>query len=53
MMEELIIFSVFAIALFYLGNLVYRSFFGKNEGGCAKGCGGACSNINSKITENS
>ena len=52
-MEQLIIFSVFAISVIYLGSLVYKRFFGKNAGQCAKGCGGACSNINHKITENS
>jgi hypothetical protein len=38
-MEQIIIFLVFASALFYLGQLVYQQFWGKNAAGCSKGCG--------------
>jgi hypothetical protein len=37
-MQELIIVLIFAIALLYLGNRAYQSFF-KKEAGCGKGCG--------------
>ena len=37
-MQELIIMLVFALALGYLGNRVYRSF-ARKQAGCAKGCG--------------
>ncbi len=38
-MENLVIILVFASALVYLGRMVYKQFFGKNQAGCAKGCG--------------
>jgi len=37
MIQEIILFSIFAVALFYLGRLVYRSFTTKES--CPKGCG--------------
>ncbi len=37
-MQELIIILIFAVALLYLGNRAYQSFF-KKEAGCGKGCG--------------
>ena len=39
-MENLIIFTLFALALVYLGNIVRKQFQSKNTAGCAKGCGG-------------
>lgn len=44
MIQQLIIFLIFIGAAFYVGRLFYFSFKGK-AGGCAKGCGGACSTI--------
>ncbi|MES2730833.1 MAG: FeoB-associated Cys-rich membrane protein [Bacteroidota bacterium] len=44
MIENLVIFIVFALALAYLGNMVWKQFSAKNTAGCAKGCG-ACGNI--------
>jgi hypothetical protein len=40
MVENLIIFTLFALALVYLGNMVRKQFRTKNSAGCAKGCGG-------------
>jgi len=45
MIQQLIIFLVFIAAAFYVGRLIYQQFSAKS-GGCAKGCGGACSTIN-------
>jgi hypothetical protein len=44
-MQTLIIGLLFAAAAFYVGRLFWRAFFAKSAGGCAKGCGGACSAI--------
>jgi hypothetical protein len=38
MMQELIVLLIFVVALGYLGNRAYKSFF-KKEAGCGKGCG--------------
>jgi hypothetical protein len=38
-MENAIIILVFALALVYLGRMVFMQFWGKNAGNCAKGCG--------------
>ena len=44
-MQELIVIVLFLGALFYIGKLLYSSFFQKNTGSaCAKGCG-SCSAI--------
>ena len=43
-MENYIILAVFLLSSFYLGRMVYKQFWGKSVG-CAKGCGGACSNM--------
>jgi hypothetical protein len=40
MVENLIIFTLFALALVYLGNMVWKQFRTKSSAGCAKGCGG-------------
>lgn len=42
-MENIVIGIVFILAAAFLGRLVYKQFWGKQEG-CAKGCG-SCSNI--------
>ena len=39
MVENLVIFLLFALALVYLGNMVRKQFQTKNSAGCAKGCG--------------
>lgn len=39
MVENLILFTLFALALIYLGNRVRKQFQSKNTAGCAKGCG--------------
>ncbi|ALI99055.1 FeoB-associated Cys-rich membrane protein [Rufibacter tibetensis] len=44
MVQEIIVFLVFALAAVYLLRMGYKSFFSKNAG-CDKGCGGACSTI--------
>jgi len=41
-MEEVLIFIVFAAAVFYVIRMVYRAFFSQSNAGCAKGCG-SCS----------
>jgi len=43
-MENIVIGVVFILAAAFLGRLVYKQFWGKQEG-CAKGCGGSCSNM--------
>ena len=39
MMEEVLIFIVFAAAVFYVIRMVYNAFFAHSNAGCAKGCG--------------
>ncbi|MEN9730323.1 MAG: hypothetical protein RLZ91_1441 [Bacteroidota bacterium] len=48
-MEQIIIFLVFAAALFYLGRLVYQQFWGKSAGQCVKGCGTCAASSLDKI----
>ena len=36
---------LFVVAAFYVGRIFYRAFFSKTAAGCAKGCGGACGQI--------
>ena len=36
---------LFVAAAFYVGRIFYRAFFSKTAAGCAKGCGGACGQI--------
>ena len=50
MVETIIIAVLFLAALGYLLNTVRQSFRTK-IGGCAKGCGGACSSIDFKKIE--
>jgi len=38
-MEEVLIFIVFAAAVFYVIRMVYNAFFAHSNAGCAKGCG--------------
>jgi hypothetical protein len=38
-MEEVLIFIVFATAVFYVFRMVYNAFFAQSNAGCAKGCG--------------
>jgi hypothetical protein len=38
MIQQIILFLLFAGALFYLGRLIYQSFASKDN--CAKGCSG-------------
>lgn len=45
MVQEIIIFIVFALAAAYVIRLLIANFRPKAGGGCAKGCGGACSTI--------
>lgn len=49
MVENILIFLIFAIAVAYVGRVIYRSFMPNKDAGCAKGCG-SCSAIDfSKI----
>jgi hypothetical protein len=51
MIENIIIFLVFALSLAYLIHTVWKQFSAKNTAGCAKGCG-ACGAIDfSKIEQ--
>ena len=44
-MQYLLIGVLFAAAAFYVGRIFYRAFFSKTAAGCAKGCGGACGQL--------
>ena len=37
--------ALFVAAAWYVGRIFYRAFFSKTAAGCAKGCGGACGQI--------
>ena len=43
--QYFLIGALFVAAAFYVGRIFYRAFFSKTAAGCAKGCGGACSQI--------
>lgn len=45
MVQEIIIFIFFALAAAYVIWLLVANFRPKAGGGCAKGCGSACSTI--------
>jgi hypothetical protein len=45
LLQYFIIGLLFAAATFYVGRRFWQSFFAKGEGGCPKGCGGACGTI--------
>ena len=44
-MQYLLIGVLFMAAAFYVGRIFYRAFFSKTAAGCAKGCGGACGQL--------
>ena len=44
-MQYLLIGALFVAAAFYVGRIFYRAFFSKTAAGSAKGCGGACGQI--------
>ena len=43
--QSLLIGALFIAAAFYVGRIFYRAFFSKTAAGCAKGCGGACGQL--------
>ena len=43
--QYLLIGALFIAAAFYVGRIFYRGFFSKTAAGCAKGCGGACGQL--------
>ena len=43
--QYLLIGMLFIAAAFYVGRIFYRAFFSKTAAGCAKGCGGACGQL--------
>ena len=43
--QYLLIGVLFLAAAFYVGRIFYRAFFSKTAAGCAKGCGGACGQL--------
>ena len=43
--QYFLISALFAAAAFYVGRIFYRAFFSKTAAGCAKGCGGACGQL--------
>ena len=43
--QYFIIFALFTAATLYVGRIFYRAFFSKSAAGCAKGCGGACGQL--------
>ena len=43
--QYFLIGALFVVAAFYVGRIFYRAFFSKSATGCAKGCGGACGQL--------
>ena len=43
--QYVLIGALFVAAAFYVGRIFYRAFFSPTAAGCAKGCGGACGQI--------
>ena len=43
--QYFLIGALFVAAAFYVGRIFYRAFFSRTAAGCAKGCGGACGQI--------
>lgn len=43
--QYFLIGALFMMAAFYVGRIFYRAFFSKTAAGCAKGCGGACGQL--------
>jgi hypothetical protein len=39
MVQSIIVLVIFALAVFYVGRLAYKSFFKAKAGECASGCG--------------
>jgi hypothetical protein len=39
MLETLLILALFVGAVAYLGRMVWKAFFSRQQAGCAKGCG--------------
>ena len=37
--------ALFVAAAFYVGRIFWRAFFSRTAAGCAKGCGGACGQL--------
>ena len=44
-LQYFLIGALFIAAAFYVGRIFYRAFFSKTAAGCAKGCGGACGQL--------
>ena len=49
MVQQIIVFLIFIVAVAYMARLLYRTFFSKAEG-CAKGCG-SCGGLDFKKIE--
>ena len=43
--QYFLIGALFLAAAFYVGRIFWRAFFSKTAAGCAKGCGGACGQL--------
>jgi hypothetical protein len=43
--QYFLIGALFMMAALYVGRMFYRAFFSKTAAGCAKGCGGACGQL--------
>ncbi len=43
--QYFLIAALFIAAAFYVGRIFWRAFFSKTAAGCAKGCGGACGQL--------
>ena len=44
-LQYFLIAARFVAAAFYVGRIFWRAFFSKTAAGCAKGCGGACGQL--------
>ena len=44
-LQYLLIGALFVAAAFYVGRIFWRAFFSRTAAGCAKGCGGACGQL--------
>ncbi|MDO7850745.1 hypothetical protein [Hymenobacter convexus] len=43
--QYFLIGALFVGAAFYVGRIFWRAFFSRTAAGCAKGCGGACGQL--------
>jgi hypothetical protein len=43
--QYFLIAAAFIGAAFYVGRIFWRAFFSRTAAGCAKGCGGACGQL--------